>query len=331
MGCKIDYYDPSYRYADWTQNSQILRVFRRLVDECARDRGKSEAFNKITFDSDGVAGWGQDEVIHGFVERGWSLIAAQKIPPEELARLRYKEVAIPMRLFHNPDTGRVIEENPVLMHPRVGDFILARLAREISQQERVPTVTFEDGNFCNQNYAPSQRGGSDRDILMSAIVSLSIPHDIVKLRTGEYAEVREAYGPARMRIASMIRELSENYRLEDIRDFEQLKSAVADAATDIERQVQAALNERRSIRNRAHQMLNQNIIWGIGSALAGYAIEGPLGAAAGGILSPLAADLANRLSPPKAGYEMVETLASIRGSIKRGVSRSKISIPSYMI
>ncbi|MEO1027294.1 MAG: hypothetical protein AAFX07_17275 [Pseudomonadota bacterium] len=236
-----------------------------------------------------------------------------------------------MKVYRNPNTGQIVEENPVLMYPEIGDFILARLAREISQQERIATVTFENNDFYNQAYSPSRSESTDREVLMSAIVSMSIPEDISKLRAGEYAEVRESYAPARLKIESMVREISENYRLEAIEDFDQFNNAISDAASDIERRVQDAINERRSIRYRAHQVLNQNIVWGVGGALAGYAIGGPFGAAAGGVVSPLAADLANRLSPPKAGYDMVETLASIRGSITKGVRRSRVSLPSYML
>lgn len=331
VGCKIDYFDPSYRYSDWADEIQVRQVFDRLVNECSCKAKKIESFDKIKFDEDGVADWNQDEVIFDFVSRGWSLIAAQKISPDILDKLRQKKVAIPMRIYRNPETGQVVEENPVLMYPDIGEFILARLARQISQQENVPTVTFENTDFCNQAYSPSHGNDINRSLIMSAVVSLSIPDDIAKLKVGEYAEVRESYAPARLKIETMIREISENYRLENVSDIELLESAVADAASDIELRVQNAINQQSSIRYRTHQLLNQNILWGIGSSLAGYAIGDLTGAAVGGLVSPLAADLAKKLAPPKADYEMVETLASIRGSIRRGIKRSNVSLPSYML
>lgn len=331
VGCKIDFFDPSYRYSDWVYDEEVGKVFDRLVAQCSKKATKTWKFDKIRFDEWGVADWDQEDEINKFVRSGWSMIAAQKIPEAKREELRHKRVAIPMRMYRNPETGQVVEENPVLMYPEIGDFILARLAREISKQERVPAVTFENDDFCNQAYSPSRGRSESHALLMSAVVSLSIPNDIVEMRSGEYAEVRASYAPARLKIESMVREITENYRLESIADFDHLGGAISDAASDIERRVQAALNERRTWRHRAYQVLNQNVVWGVGGALAGYLTGGALGAAAGGIISPLAADLANKLAPPKTGYEMVETLASIRGSIDRGVKRSRVSLPSYMI
>lgn len=331
VGCKIDFFDPSYRYSDWLDDKEVGKVFNRLVAQCAKKAAKERKFDRISFDKWGVADWDQEDAINDFVLSGWSMIAAQKIPESKLEELRRKQVAIPMRMYRNPQTGQVIEENPVLMYPEIGDFILARLAREISQQERVPAVTFENKDFCNQAYSSSRGRADSHALLMSAVVSLSIPDDIVEMKSGEYVEVRASYAPARLKIETMVREITENYRLENIADFDHLGSAISDAASDIERRVQAALNERRTLRHRAYQVLNQNVVWGVGGALAGYLTGGALGAAAGGIISPLAADLASKLAPPKAGYEMVETLASIRGSIDRGVKRSRVSLPSYMI
>ncbi|MEO1027293.1 MAG: hypothetical protein AAFX07_17270 [Pseudomonadota bacterium] len=91
VGCQIDYYDPSYRYSDWLDDDKVRRVFKRLVDSCSKKAKKIRAFNEIKFDEFGAADWNQDDAIHEFTARGWSLIAAQKIPQSELEKLRQKK------------------------------------------------------------------------------------------------------------------------------------------------------------------------------------------------------------------------------------------------
>ncbi|MDO6575253.1 hypothetical protein, partial [Staphylococcus pasteuri_A] len=77
-----------------------------------------------------------------------------------------------------------MEEQPVLMITELVDFIMSRLARDISQENDLLSVTFSAGSYIDHAFQPVQTISKRTSLFLSFAIPASIPLGVEKLRVG---------------------------------------------------------------------------------------------------------------------------------------------------
>ncbi|MEP5374340.1 MAG: hypothetical protein ABJQ14_00920, partial [Hyphomicrobiales bacterium] len=200
-------------FADrWFRDKDDKAAFRNLVEKNSRRMKRSHLLEDIKF----IQGYyGYPVVVDEDKHRGlfshlyaqgrntWRYISAQKMPTELISMLTEQGVALPMNSARHPEFDQFLEEQPVLMVTELVDFIMARLAREISHENDLLSVTFAAKSYIDHAFQPSQPISKRTSLFLSFAIPATIPKGIDKLRIGDYLAVRDEFSEFRLSLASV--------------------------------------------------------------------------------------------------------------------------------
>ncbi|WP_224815681.1 hypothetical protein [Hasllibacter sp. MH4015] len=214
----------------------------------------------------------------------WRYISAQKVSEELLEELTENRVALPAKYAWHPEYDQPIEVQPVLMVEEIVDFIVSRLARDVSFENDLFSLTFSGSSYLDHVYKSDQRRQERNSIFLSFAVPTLIPKNVGSLRIGDYLEIREMYSPLRKEIGSFAGQLVEANFLDDGLQQKKFLSRLDGAV----RQVQSSLEQQEKLIAKSRIHNTTKLVLGVGGSIVGAGIGGILGnlygAAAGSVL-----------------------------------------------
>ncbi len=332
----FDCIDPSEGFGAWVDSIEEMQAFKNIISKVKEKNDsisqtiekKYKAPNSLPAYND------QGELMGVMHQHGWTIVALQKIPPRWIDFMHHENAALKLGMAINPETGLVIEENPVLMPKIVADFLLSQLARTISHTRGVSNTSYSERSVVNQLYDPRVEKMQMRTDLLTLTLPLVIPEDLEQLRIGDYIELRESNATVRNSLNELLESLVLKYDLDSAADALQFNERVSDAVDKIAKQV-AVAEKQQSIRKFSRPVvLCIDFFATVGGAALGEVVGGGAGGAAtGAALGLLGAKASKSLST--LGHQndnnLIESLACTRSRIIQDVRRSKLTRPNYMV
>lgn len=261
----------------------------------------------------------------------WRYISAQKMPTELIRMLVLNGVALPLSTARHPDFNQFLEEQPVLMVAELVNFIMARLARDISQDNDLLSVTFSANSYIDHAFQPVQNISKRTSLFLSFAIPASVPLGIEKLRIGDYLEVRNEFSEFRKGLGSVARDLVEDSFLDEEQSQSTFVKRLTQSMSDLEHQVSES--EKRLRKSRilkpakfVLEMASTAIGVGVGhifgdlsGALAGSAIGGTLGGMTG------------QFSSYDTNGQFPKNTAMMRASVKKRLTKADMKVPNYWL
>jgi len=265
--------------------------------------------------------------------QGWKPIAEQKIPQSAFGVLYDMNVAIRIHMLTDPSTGRIIEHDPVLMHPKIADFILSRLAREISGQHRISSLTFDSQQVTNHMYDGRMGAAKIRTALLEKSLPIAIPDNVDRLSIGDYWGIRSEFQDVRDGLNNLLQELAIDYNLDDHIDVERFFEHLNESSYEIEKRVKVA---QRNIGIRRFSDYGC-FVFKMFSTLSGAAIGLQFGGMLPGLFGTgvgfLGGEAAHKLSTYFINEDtrLIQRMALMKGRINKVVSKPTVRMPNYLI
>lgn len=330
----LGFFDPSYKYTKWSGHPTSVNELERLAYKVCRSKSHRKLVKKMRIDAKGYLLNDHDRSKeYRLRAAGWSPLAIEKMSQDLLASLLDKKLAFKVE----PED---FEQNPVLIEPILGRFILARLARQIASEENVSPVTSlkrqvdnllldDDTDMaCFQNLGQTYR--YQRTQLLAVSLDIAIPAEIDNLRVGDYWEIRESFGGVRLELNSMLDEFSKSLDLDSEHDLKHFVSLVNDKRSDIgERIKRADLNLHRDSRRN----LAIDIVVGATTSGLGAIIGGVPGAMIGAGIAPVASKFGKSVSTPSKEKDInyLSQLAVMRNKVTRQARVEAYQRPMYYL
>jgi len=332
----LGFFDPSYQYSHWFNQSESKREFERLVFETHRSKSHQKLISKIRSDERGFLFEELDgSTASKLRAAGWNYLAFQKFPDDMLKVLYDLKLAFRTSSIEH-------ERKPVLIAGRLGDFILARLARQIAAVEKVAPVTalksqledlLHDGGVVAAE-TPTDHGGSDlrfrRSQLLSVSLDIAIPHSVDTLRIGDFWEIRESFASVRLELNSLMDDLARSLDIDSEHDLRQFSSLVTDKRSDIANRINSAETQigKADRRNLAIDIIVASGSSGLGSLIGG--IPGAMiGAGIGAVVSKYGRSISTRAI--EHDIDTIEKFAAIRNKLTRQARVEAYNRPFYYL
>ncbi|MEO0697908.1 MAG: hypothetical protein AAFR75_02895 [Pseudomonadota bacterium] len=324
----ISLVDPSYSMFAWEHDEKTFGSFMNLA---------TESSGQITADLrklvrkmlDGKHHWDDQSVSDKLQDSGWMFVAAQKITPETLDKLKALDVALPTPMLISHETGQIIEHQPILMPSELGDFAISRLARDIGIRDRQVPVTLENSS----HYASLYRGGIDlphkRHYLLSSLIGAAIPAELGELPSGQYWELREQYAGVRQSLNNLVAETMRSNDLDGSDDFGEFigrsEAVIEDLRSEIAR-VSERIHPAWVEKTRAFVIDTSFTLTG---TAVGYALGDFAGAMAGLGLGKLSSKASSYFTTRS--DDLASQIGHMRARISQSARRPAYKVPSYMI
>ncbi|MCG7519528.1 hypothetical protein [Ruegeria sp. Ofav3-42] len=323
----IKFEDPE-PHLNWYEPAGIEQILRNMalennaVDQEVDDFLRSANLNIANYQRANL----EKEQADRFFRKGWMLVAEQRIHPDLMSLLIERRLAVPIASWPYPDTNQIATYQPLLVNGTVAKFVLARLAREISDHKKIPTLSLLDSDISNHAFDGELAKRETRSALLGTIFDLIVPDDIEKLTASEFMAIRSDYSDIRRNLNVFLRDFAVNNEFDDLdrlRDFVNNTSRIKSV---FEEEMDLAKNRLGSHR------FSQNRKYGISAlaSIAGAAIGGVGGAVAGSSISWLGYKYDNRFSTRSFLDQSTEGLVMLRGSIKKRLQSSTFEVPSYI-
>ena len=326
-GTAIGFFDPNPVNSRWVSDDACRKALKKLI-RSRRDKKKNQRAAKIVKTNE----WGYlksklvDEDVHLTLRKkyGWRHFALQKLDSKVVERLIKKKLACKVNSIET-------EEKPVLMDPRIGDFIVSRIARDLSADHGLAAVSSLKTNTKNFliDEAISKRGR--RASMITLALDIAIPKNLDELPFDEYWDLRQSFTEVRASVGKISDELLVQYDLDSESRALQFKERLLDRTSDLSCRVKTA---QRSGRKRKMTSLTLDMFFsGVGAAV-GYAAGGMGGAFVAGAIAPVitktGGDLSTRLNP--VDINAIEQLAVVRSGVQKK-QRGLITreMPKYIV
>ena len=324
----VDFVDPTQSLRPWNELAEGDDVAVELANRCSEEARGIPEIRHLRTDRGGLA-FPPDDLLERMYERGWKIVAQQKIPDELLEHLMERGIGIPLGVARNPETGATIEENPILMPRELADFTVTRVARDISQQQSVTTFSFDEQSFGSHIYKGNEER---RSVLLSLILPLAIPPDIESLEPAEFSVLREITAETRAGLQNQLQDLLTEKNLDSETDAARFLDKGRSMVSDICRRVDGMENALGRQRWHDRGNLALQIVLSAAGAYIGNLIGDTEGSVAGAALGPIAGKVTERLGtlrPTADDSELVQSLACVRGKIDEAIGHS-LELPGFM-
>lgn len=232
----IEMIDPTYRYSGWMNKNGVAQATENLIAKLVEETEQEGELAPIHFDRYGRVLSGQDdEIALRWSQKGWKYVAEEKFPPNFRDIFFTGGMALRVGPFKNPETDDVIEHNGVLCHPVLADFVLARMAREASIVDGLPSITFGGINYVNHLFDGDKTHRSDRFKLLQSSMDLFVPNNIRCSNIHDFFSIREEYAGIRRLVWQYLEDISREQNLDlEIKDQETLLERLEDARNCID-------------------------------------------------------------------------------------------------
>ena len=261
----------------------------------------------------------------------WRYISAQKMPAELIRVLAESGVALPMRHARHPEYDRFLEEQPVLMVAELVDFIMARLARDISLDNDLLSVTFSANSYVDHAFQPSQPISKRTSLFLSFAIRATIPKGIEKLKIGDYLEVRDEFSNFREGLASVARDMVEDAFLDEEQSQELFVKRLTASISDLEQRIvehEKWLGRSRILKPTSFAMDMASTAIGVG---VGHIFGDLSGALAGGAIGRTISGMVGQFSSHDGNDQFPRNTAMMRASVNKRLSLQDIKVPNYWL
>jgi len=330
----INLEDPTYRYSGWMENDGVAQATENLIAELIEKTAQEDDLVPIHFDQYGHVNPGQDDKIaERWSQQGWKYVAAEKFPQNFSDIFFHGGMALRVGHFRNPQTGDIIEHNGVLCHPVLADFVLARMAREASLVDGIPSITFGGINYENHLVDGGQPQPADRFKLLQSTMDLFVPDNLGRYRIDDFFSIRQEYVGLRRHVWQYLEDISREVNLDlESKDQEMLLGRLNGARELISNELDSIKRQIGRERFTAGTMVVFEAASTIGVAALGAHLGGPLAAAGTVGLGIAVAGGARKLStlgrtPDGTAKSIAMSIAKIE---KRGVPRKR-AVPNYWV
>lgn len=210
-------------------------------------------------------------------------LARQKIPDTLFSMLNNEGLVIELDPLYDPALRVPVSEFPVLTHPRVADFVMARLAEAFARDKRLASLTHRLNDFA-YNAFQGVRRRDERTVetdLLATSINLIVPPDIGRLPIDRFAEIRARYEGVREATRDLFATVAREERLDSVPEVTGYADALRDTANLVGRrilQVQRELGEEDQ--RKAEEFCLVSILTLVGAAV-GASVGGPFGAMVG--------------------------------------------------
>jgi len=326
--------DPTFRYSSWMDKDGVAQATENLIAELVEKAAQEGDLSPIRFDQHGYVSSGQDdEISKRWTENGWKYVAEEKFPPNFRDVFFSDGMALRVGNFKNPQTGDIVEHNGVLCHPVLADFVLARMAREASRVEGIPSITFGGLNYTNHLYDGAQAQRADRFKLLQSSIDLFIPNNLGTCDIHDFLSIRDEYVDIRRNMWKYLKDISNDMNLDlDVADQAKLLEKLNEARCRISKELDHAKSQIGRERFTGGSLFALEAASTIGLAAVGAALGGPLAAAGTAAVGIAVAQGARKLSTLVS--EPNGTVKSIAMSIakieKRGIPKRR-AVPNYLL
>ncbi|MDP2518965.1 hypothetical protein [Shimia thalassica] len=283
----------------------------------------------VVIDEDNHRGLFSHLYAHG--RHPWRYISAQKMPTELIRMLAENGVALPMNNARHPEFDQFLEEQPVLMITELVDFIMSRLARDISQENDLLSVTFSAGSYIDHAFQPVQTISKRTSLFLSFAIPASIPLGVEKLRVGDYLEVRNEFTDFRKRLASVARDLVEDSFLDEEQSQSTFVKRLTQSIADLENQViesERRLSKSRILKPTSFVLDMASTAIGVG---VGHIFGDLSGALAGGAIGRTLGGITNQFSSYDTNGQFPKNTAMMKASVKRRLTKADMKVPNYWL
>lgn len=330
----IEMKDPTYRYSGWMEKDGVAQATENLIAKLADETEQEGDLTPLNFDQYGYVSPGQDEEIAArWSQKGWKYVAEEKFPPN-FRDLFFKDgMALRVGHFRNPQTGDIIEHNGVLCHPVLADFVLARMAREASIVDGIPSITFGGLNYVNHLFDGDQTHRADRFRLLQSAMDLFVPNNLGSSCIQDFLSIRQEYEGLRRLVWRYLEDISMEMNLDlAVHDQEVLLDRLKDARSRIDEELSSVKRQIGRERFTGGTLFALEAASTIGLAALGAAWGGPLAAAGTAGLGIAVAGGARKLStlgekPDGTAKSIAMTIAKIEN---RGVPKRR-AVPNYWL
>ncbi|MDR6263074.1 hypothetical protein [Roseobacter sp. N2S] len=330
----IEMKDPTYRYSGWMEKDGVAQATENLIAKLADETEQEGDLTPLNFDQYGHVNPGQDEEIAArWSQKGWKYVAEEKFPPNFRDLFFSDGMALRVGHFRNPQTGEIIEHNGVLCHPVLADFVLARMAREASIVDGIPSITFGGLNYVNHLFDGDQTHRADRFRLLQSAMDLFVPNNLGSSCIQEFLSIRQEYEGLRRLVWRYLEDISMEMNLDlAVHDQEVLLDRLKDARRRIDEELSSVKRQIGRERFTGGTLFALEAASTIGLAALGAAWGGPLAAAGTAGLGIAVAGGARKLStlgekPDGTAKSIAMTIAKIEN---RGVPKRR-AVPNYWL
>lgn len=326
----INLIDPQYRYDAWAGLSGTQKVIESII-RIASDGMTQEGVPSIKKDRFGNIEPGEESVVRRLrSNHGWKYVAAEKFPAEIHAAIFESNCAARAGVYTDEKTGRTIENNGVICHPLLADFVLCRMARQASFEEALPSITFGGANYMDHLLDGEYLLNSPQQELMQASLDLFVPDNISSLSVSDFLAVRNEYSKICLSISEYLNSMVQSknlsmtsasakaliHRLKTTRD--QISQEMDDVA--------AAIGRKRFISRLA---LAFEAAATLGGAALGTAISGVEGSMFGAGIGLAGGKSASLLSTIGRTNGRLTSVAMTKAKIERIGLRKRWNAPSH--
>lgn len=330
----IEMKDPTYRYSGWMEKDGVAQATENLIAKLADETEQEGDLTPLSFDQYGHVNPGQDEEIAArWSQKGWKYVAEEKFPPNFRDLFFNDGMALRVGHFRNPQTGEIIEHNGVLCHPVLADFVLARMAREASIVDGIPSITFGGLNYVNHLFDGDQTHRADRFRLLQSAMDLFVPNNLGSSSIQEFLSIRQEYEGLRRLVWRYLEDISKEMNLDlAVHDQEVLLDRLKDARRRIDEELSSVKRQIGRERFTGGTLFALEAASTIGLAALGAEWGGPLAAAGTAGLGIAVAGGARKLStlgekPDGTAKSIAMTIAKIEN---RGVPKRR-AVPNYWL
>lgn len=271
--------DPTHKYNQWLGEPEAMARLKKITDPIISSPSHNEMWYGVGVDDHGrinepqLAHWMKDKLRRA----EWVYLATQKVPPDLLSELFEKRLAVRVRSLHH-------EAFPVLVHPRVGGFILSQLARTISADEKLRMVTSDSYAFKDSLFEPNSEARLANEQILSVIINLTMPKTISNIKPSDFAYARDNFAAVRNNISEIISSITGCIELDSERDVAQFREACRDRASDLKQRVDEAQRALKWDQQWKRVSFGLNLVAAAAGGAIGAAYGNVLGGAVGAVV-----------------------------------------------
>jgi hypothetical protein len=323
----LKFINPNWTYSKWFNQDISQSTFKQLIKKAESDPRNKYIRENIQVDANGYIK-NSIEFEKLVLSQGWNYLARQKFPNDLLHQLFNKKLAFQASLHP-------YEYSPILIEPRLCEFVISRLARQISIAKHLspisPTKRQIDDLILDGEISTKDKNSR----LLAVALEVGIPQNINTLRIGDYWALREEFSGVRVKLNNLINELLIQHGLDQESDATAFRDMVSDFASDIEKQIISAQKQQKQVIWQKRKTIAIDIIASAAGGAVGSAIGGipgaSLGVFIGKVISKFATNISTRANIASSDSQLIENIAVIRSAITRQARIDSYKRPNYYL
>lgn len=307
----LTFFDPSSSGSgNWTRKETVEDFFGGLINDVLFDEPTAALALAVKELKTHGTSKKRAEVVARLEGNHWVYMSAEKLTHDFEAILLEAGLALKV-----PENNLTLV--PLLVHPRISDHLMARLARDIAVQERISPVASTAAHLAHALIDEELESQEKRAQLMAMTLDVAIPDDLTDLSVARVLELRDSFADVRRKLPAMAQAFVTNLNLDSERDAKQFRERLNDHRSETEQMI---LTAQKNAEWRGRTRFAIDIVaaaLGGGAAAAagglGTVVQGMLAGAVGVVAAQPGAKLSTRLFPTDQDY--VEQMASLRSGV----------------